>query len=111
VVCAAVTAERLEALRLPLMVADNTESHRTAFTITVDYKHGTSTGISAADRAATLRALADPGAGPAAFVRPGTCSRCGHGPAACSSAAGTPRRPSIWRAWPAFSRAACCARS
>ena len=71
VVCAAVTAERLDALRLPLMVADNTESQRTAFTVTVDYAHGTTTGISAADRAATLRGLADPQAGPADFVRPG----------------------------------------
>ena len=71
VVCAAVTAERLEALRLPLMVADNTESQRTAFTVTVDYKHGTTTGISAADRAATLRGLADPRAGAEDFVRPG----------------------------------------
>lgn len=71
VVCAAVGGERLEALQLPLMVADNTESQRTAFTITVDYKVGTTTGISASDRAATLRALADPHIGADAFVRPG----------------------------------------
>jgi 3,4-dihydroxy 2-butanone 4-phosphate synthase/GTP cyclohydrolase II len=71
VVCAAVEANRLEALQLPLMVADNTESHRTAFTVSVDCRHGTTTGISAADRAATLRALADPSAGPGHFLRPG----------------------------------------
>ena len=71
VVCASVTPDRLEHLRLPLMVAANEESHGTAFTITVDYRHGTTTGISAADRAATLRALADPRAGAADFARPG----------------------------------------
>ena len=60
VVCAALTAARLRSLQLPLMVADNAESQGTAFTVTVDYRIGTSTGISAADRAATLRALADP---------------------------------------------------
>jgi 3,4-dihydroxy 2-butanone 4-phosphate synthase/GTP cyclohydrolase II len=71
VVCAALPAERLEVLQLPLMVADNAESQRTAFTVTVDYRHGTSTGISAADRAATLRALADPQAPASDFARPG----------------------------------------
>lgn len=71
VVCAAVSKDRLEALQLPLMVADNTESHRTAFTVSADYRHGTSTGISAGDRAATLRALADPAVGPGDFLRPG----------------------------------------
>ncbi len=71
VVCAALPADRLAALQLPLMVADNCESQGTAFTVTVDYRHGTRTGISAADRAATLRALADPRAAAADFVRPG----------------------------------------
>lgn len=71
VVCVALPGSRLDALDLPLMVRDNTESHRTAFTITVDYRHGTSTGISAADRAATLRALSHPGAKADDFARPG----------------------------------------
>jgi 3,4-dihydroxy 2-butanone 4-phosphate synthase / GTP cyclohydrolase II len=71
VICAGVSADRLEALQLPLMVADNTESHRTAFTVSVDYRHGTSTGISAADRAATLRALADPQVSAGDLMRPG----------------------------------------
>src|SRR5579864_7042884 len=52
-ICAPLTAARLDELDLPLMVANNTESQRTAFTVTVDYRHGTTTGISAADRAAT----------------------------------------------------------
>src|SRR3954468_5330501 len=71
VVGAALPGERLATLNLPLMVAENEESQRTAFTVTVDYRHGTSTGISAADRAATLRGLADPATGAADFVRPG----------------------------------------
>ena len=71
VVCAPMTNERCDDLRLPLMVEQNTESQRTAFTDTVDLIEGTTTGISAADRAATLRALADPGLGFASFARPG----------------------------------------
>src|SRR6201993_264267 len=55
IVCMPMTRERLEELRLPLMVAENTDSHRTAFTISVDYRHGTTTGISALDRAKTIR--------------------------------------------------------
>ncbi|HEX5339889.1 MAG TPA: 3,4-dihydroxy-2-butanone-4-phosphate synthase [Gammaproteobacteria bacterium] len=71
IICLPMTGERLEELRLPQMVSDNTESHRTAFTVSVDYKHGTSTGISAQDRARTIRALADPASRPADFTRPG----------------------------------------
>ena len=71
VVVAPLTGERCDELRLPLMVDHNTESHRTAFTVSVDLLEGTTTGISAADRAATLRALADPQIGHAAFARPG----------------------------------------
>lgn len=70
-ICVAMTEERLEALGLPLMVADNNESQRTAFTISVDLRHGTTTGISASDRSATLRALADPTKTASDFVRPG----------------------------------------
>lgn len=71
VVCVALTGERLDQLQLPLMVSSNNESQRTAFTVTVDYLHGTSTGISAADRAATLRALADSRIPAGDFARPG----------------------------------------
>jgi 3,4-dihydroxy 2-butanone 4-phosphate synthase/GTP cyclohydrolase II len=71
VICAPVTAERARALDLPLMVANNTESMRTAFTVSVDYRHGTSTGISAYDRAATIQALVDPSTRPADLLRPG----------------------------------------
>ena len=71
VVCCPMTDERCDDLRLPLMVEQNTESQRTAFTTTVDLIEGTSTGISAADRAATLRALADPSHTFSDFARPG----------------------------------------
>ena len=70
-ICAAITCDRADALDLPLMVARNTESQRTAFTVTVDARHGTTTGISAADRAATARALVDPATGPFDLARPG----------------------------------------
>jgi 3,4-dihydroxy 2-butanone 4-phosphate synthase / GTP cyclohydrolase II len=71
VVCAALTPERAAALQLPLMVADGADAQGTAFTVTVDYRVGTTTGISAADRAATFRALASPAAASSDFARPG----------------------------------------
>jgi 3,4-dihydroxy 2-butanone 4-phosphate synthase/GTP cyclohydrolase II len=71
VVCAPLTEARADELRLPLMVEQNTESMRTAYTISVDLLEGTTTGISASDRAATLRALADGAAGYGDFARPG----------------------------------------
>jgi 3,4-dihydroxy 2-butanone 4-phosphate synthase/GTP cyclohydrolase II len=70
-VCVPMTEERLDALHLPLMVSQNTESLRTAFTISVDLKEGTTTGISAEDRAKTCKALANPNACPQDFRRPG----------------------------------------
>ncbi|KAJ3154838.1 hypothetical protein HDU86_004538 [Geranomyces michiganensis] len=70
-ICVTVEPERLAALNLPLMVERNTEALRTAYTVSVDYKHGTSTGISAADRSATIRALADYSQGPDDFNVPG----------------------------------------
>ena len=71
VICMPVEGRRLDELRLPLMVADNTESQRTAFTVSVDARAGTSTGISAADRAATVRAILDPATRPEDLARPG----------------------------------------
>ena len=63
-ICASVTSQRADELDLPLMVARNTESQRTAFTVTVDYRLGTTTGISATDRSLTARALVDPATRP-----------------------------------------------
>ena len=70
-ICVAMEGDRLDALDIPLMVPRNTESHKTAFTVSVDYIPGTTTGISASDRAATVRALVDPQAQPDDFARPG----------------------------------------
>ncbi len=70
-ICVSLTGERLDELNIPIMVEDNTDLHSTAFTITVDYKFGTSTGISASDRAVTARALVNPTSRPPDFARPG----------------------------------------
>ncbi|WP_149746041.1 3,4-dihydroxy-2-butanone-4-phosphate synthase [Rhizobium sp. RU35A] len=70
-ICMAMEGERLDALDLPLMVPNNTELHKTAFTVSVDYLPGTTTGISAADRAATVKALVSPTSRPEDFARPG----------------------------------------
>ncbi|MHB1890779.1 MAG: bifunctional 3,4-dihydroxy-2-butanone-4-phosphate synthase/GTP cyclohydrolase II, partial [Acidimicrobiales bacterium] len=71
VICVPLTPERADQLELPLMVSANTESQRTAFTVSVDSKHGTSSGISAEDRVRTIRALIDPGTRPSDLNRPG----------------------------------------
>ncbi len=70
-ICVAMEAERLDALRIPMMVSQNTSRFETAFTVSVEAKHGTTTGISAADRSETVRRLVDPEAGPDDFVMPG----------------------------------------
>jgi 3,4-dihydroxy 2-butanone 4-phosphate synthase/GTP cyclohydrolase II len=70
-ICVPMTADRLDELGLDMMVQTNTAPHGTAFTVSVDYLIGTSTGISVHDRSATIRALADPGARAGDFGRPG----------------------------------------
>jgi 3,4-dihydroxy 2-butanone 4-phosphate synthase / GTP cyclohydrolase II len=69
--CVPLENERADELDLPLMVVANTEAQRTAFTVSVDFRHGTTTGISAGDRAATVRALIDPETKPNDLNRPG----------------------------------------
>ena len=71
VFCVPLESSRADELELPLMVVANTEAQRTAFTITVDYRHGTTTGISASDRAATVRALIDSATRSTDLSRPG----------------------------------------
>ncbi len=70
-ICVAMTESRLETVRLPLMVADNTSRYGTAFTVSVDARRGPTTGISTYDRAVTIRALADPATTPQDLLRPG----------------------------------------
>lgn len=70
-VCMSLPGERLDELAIPPMVGRNSESMQTAFTVSVDLMHGISTGISAGDRAKTVRALIDPTSQPGDFARPG----------------------------------------
>jgi len=69
--CAPMTNERANELDLPLMVSENQDSRRTAYTVSVDAAEGVTTGISARDRAETLRVLANPASGPGDLIRPG----------------------------------------
>src|SRR5579864_1676073 len=71
VICVPLPGAELDRLHLPLMTSQNTEHHRTAFTLSVDAKHGVSTGISAADRATTIARLVDPDTTARSLVRPG----------------------------------------
>ena len=70
-ICAPVTGDIADRLHLPLMVTENRDPLRTAYTVTVDAAQGVTTGISAADRATTIRLLADPTTAPEDLVRPG----------------------------------------
>ncbi len=71
ILCVAMTQERARTLHLPLMVEENQDSKKTAFTVSVDYKPGMTTGVSAQERSNTVRALADTSAVAADFIRPG----------------------------------------
>jgi len=70
-ICLPATGQRLDELKIPLMVGENTSKFTTAFTVSVEAKHRTSTGISAADRAETIKAVIDPATRPEDLVRPG----------------------------------------
>jgi 3,4-dihydroxy 2-butanone 4-phosphate synthase / GTP cyclohydrolase II len=70
-ICMPITTKRSEELELSLMVAENTEKHKTAFTVSVDAQNGTTTGISASDRAVTVQTIIDPRTKPEDLSRPG----------------------------------------
>jgi 3,4-dihydroxy-2-butanone 4-phosphate synthase len=108
IICVPMEEESLARLDLPQMVASNSESQRTAFTVSVDLRAGTTTGVSSGDRAATIRALADERSKPQDFA-PGTSFRSVPAVAECSSGPATPRRPSTFAGWPASSRRASSA--
>lgn len=76
VLCAPVTVSRCKELDLPHQVSDNTSVLGTPFTVTIDKLEGCTTGVSAADRAATIQALADPASTPATFGRRDTSTPC-----------------------------------
>ncbi len=70
-ICLPITGKRLDELGIPMMVGENTSKFATAFSVSVDAKHGTTTGISAADRAQTVKTMIDPKTKPEDLVRPG----------------------------------------
>lgn len=70
-ICMPIIGERLDALKIPLMVGENTSKFSTAFTVSVEAKHGVSTGISTADRAETVKAMVDPKTRTEDIARPG----------------------------------------
>ncbi|MEP7242389.1 MAG: 3,4-dihydroxy-2-butanone-4-phosphate synthase [Gammaproteobacteria bacterium] len=71
ILCVPLENERLEQLDLPQMVPNNDDAYRTAFTVSVDYRFGTTTGVSSADRSATIKALANTASSSTDFARPG----------------------------------------
>jgi 3,4-dihydroxy 2-butanone 4-phosphate synthase / GTP cyclohydrolase II len=71
ILCVPMEDERLQQLDLPQMVPNNDEAYRTAFTVSVDYRQGTTTGVSASDRSITIKALADMNSVPTDYARPG----------------------------------------
>lgn len=71
IICVSLPGERLDHLHIPLMVATNTDKHLTPFTISVDYRYGTTTGVSANDRTASIQALINPETRSTDFRRPG----------------------------------------
>jgi 3,4-dihydroxy 2-butanone 4-phosphate synthase/GTP cyclohydrolase II len=71
ILCVAMTQERARTLHLPLMVEENQDSKKTAFTVSVDYKPGITTGVSAQERSNTVRALANASSVASDFIRPG----------------------------------------
>ncbi|VAW46076.1 3,4-dihydroxy-2-butanone 4-phosphate synthase / GTP cyclohydrolase II [hydrothermal vent metagenome] len=96
-ICLTLTRERCHQLHLPLMVKDNSDPHGTPFTVSIEAAEGVTTGISAADRAVTVRAAVAPNSGPADIVTPGhifplmaqpggVLTRAGHTEAGCDLA-------------------------
>jgi 3,4-dihydroxy-2-butanone 4-phosphate synthase len=108
--CVALTEERAKALDLPLMVERNQDPQGTRFTVSVDAR-GTTTGISAFERAATIRLLADPEARPQDFRRPGHVFPLVARPGESCAGRGTPRPRWTSCAWRASLRWAASLRS
>ena len=87
--CMPIIGERLDELQMPLMISENAgRKEQTAFTVSVDYNIGTTTGISAYDRAATVLAMIDPAATPDDFTRPGHLFPLRYHPGGCACKAG-----------------------
>ena len=101
VLCAPLSEKRCDELGLNMMEENNTSLLGTPFTVTVDLLgNDCTTGVSIHDRAATIRALADPETKPTDLGRPGLSIPCARATRACCAVRDTPRRPSTWPDWP-----------
>src|ERR1700691_304737 len=114
-ICLTLTRERCRQLRLPLMVSDTDSSHRTNFTLSIEAAEGVTTGISAHDRAHTIKTAVAPNARPEDLRQPGhvfplmaqpggVLTRAGHKRAGCERARNSGTRGAIWRDWRVFRR-------
>ena len=101
-ICLAMTEERLDHLRIGPMSAENTSNYGTAFCEAIDARDGVTTGISAYDRARTIRVAIDPATRPSILHGPGTSSRFARAKVECWFAPGKPKLRSIWHGWPAW---------
>lgn len=110
IICVGMESSRLAALSLPQMVAVNEDVRCTAFTVSVDAAAGTTTGISAAERAHTVRLLASPTLRAADLTRPGHVFHLQQGRAAFCSVAGTPKPPWTSPGWRTARRPECSPR-
>ena len=105
-ICLALTGERCEQLGLDLMTAKNESTMQTPFTVTIEARHGVTTGVSAHDRAHTIQVAVDPESGPEDLVQPGHVNPLKAKAGGCSNAPATPRPRSISRASRACARPA-----
>lgn len=110
-ICLSMTGQRLDALDIPMIVSENTSRFETAFAVPIDAKHVTTTGISAADRSATIRVAIDPATRPADLAKPGQSLRCAPATAGCWCAPARRRRQSISPGSPVSIRPGSSARS
>ena len=110
-ICVPLSSERADQLGLQRMVVQNREMYRTDFTVSVDAAKGVTTGISAHDRAATIRTIARPKSGPKISSSLGISFLCGRRKAVCCGARDTPKQPSISPAWRVCNQPACFAKS
>ena len=110
-ICLSMTGQRLDELDIPMIVNENTSRFETAFAVPIDAKHVTTTGISAADRAATIRVAIDPKTRPSDLAKPGHVSPLRARDGGCSSGQVRRRRPWTSRGWPASIRRESSARS
>jgi len=95
-ICLAMTAKDLDALEIPLMVAHNSSRFETAFCVSIEAREGTTTGISAADRASTVLAAINPATRPSDLTRPGHIFPLRAKNAGVLARTGKPKRLSTW---------------